>query len=144
MSFIDALNEWVDSMTDDELYDSFLKSNEIMFTKREIENKVFGILRENGDSLDENGKISVDSEKVCKEISEYVWDCLAKQGKPIQSDIMTIDETAKYLSISKANLYQLTMKGKIPFYKPNGKLIYFNRKEVENWVYGIRGGEMIL
>lgn len=144
MSFIDALNEWVDSMTDDELYDSFLKSNEIMFTKREIENKVFGILRENGDSLDGNGKISVDSEKVCKEISEYVWDCLAKQGKPIQSDIMTIDETAKYLSISKANLYQLTMKGKIPFYKPNGKLIYFNRKEVENWVYCIRGGEMIL
>lgn len=49
-------------------------------------------------------------------------------------EVLTSDETAQYLGISKSYLYKLTMRQEIPHYKPMGKMIYFNRKEVEEWV----------
>lgn len=49
-------------------------------------------------------------------------------------EMITLDETARYMGVSRSFLYKLTMGRKIPHYKPNGKLIYFNRKEVEEWL----------
>lgn len=49
-------------------------------------------------------------------------------------EILTSDELAQYLGFSKSYLYKLTMKQEIPHYKPTGKVIFFNRKEVEEWV----------
>lgn len=49
-------------------------------------------------------------------------------------EVLTSDETARYLGISKSCLYKWTMERRIPHYKsPTGKLCYFNRKEVEAW-----------
>lgn len=53
-------------------------------------------------------------------------------------EVLTSDEVALYMGISKAYLYKLTMKQKIPHYKPMGKLVYFNRKEVEQWLQSNR------
>ena len=55
-----------------------------------------------------------------------------------QKAVLTTDETARYMGISKAYLYILTMKKLIPHYKPMGKVIYFLRSEVESWLQGNR------
>ena len=55
-----------------------------------------------------------------------------------QKDVLTSDEAARYLGVSKSCLYKWTMDRKIPHYKPNGKNVYFNRQEVENWMQSNR------
>lgn len=49
-------------------------------------------------------------------------------------EVLTSAEVAKYMGISMSALYKLTMRGEIPHYKPTGKMCYFNRQEVENWL----------
>ena len=61
--------------------------------------------------------------KVCSEIS-------------IQSNnsFITANEAAKYLGCSAANIYKLTMNCEIPYYKPNGKKLYFKKNELDEWI----------
>ncbi len=47
--------------------------------------------------------------------------------------IFTLIEASEYLGISKSTLYKLTSQRKIPFHKPNGKLIYFQKSDLDNW-----------
>lgn len=49
-------------------------------------------------------------------------------------EVLTSDEAARYMGISKSYLYKLTMRQQIPHYKPMGKMCYFNRVEIENWL----------
>ena len=53
-------------------------------------------------------------------------------------EVLTSDEAARYLGISKSYLYKLTMQQKIPHYKPLGKMCYFNREELEQWLQSNR------
>ena len=53
-------------------------------------------------------------------------------------EVLTSDEVAKYMGISKSYLYKLTMRQQIPHYKPMGKMCYFNRLEVEKWLQSNR------
>ena len=53
-------------------------------------------------------------------------------------EVLTSDEAARYLGISKSYLYKLTMGQKIPHYKPMGKMCYFNRLELEGWLQNNR------
>ena len=55
-----------------------------------------------------------------------------------QKEVLTSDEAARYLGVSKSCLYKWTMSRQIPHYKPNGKMCYFNRKEVESWMQNNR------
>jgi len=55
-----------------------------------------------------------------------------------QKAIWTAEETARYMGISKSYLYKLTMRGEMPHYKPMGKMCYFNRAEVEQWLQSNR------
>lgn len=48
--------------------------------------------------------------------------------------ILSIDEAASFLQMAKSTLYKKTMSRQIPFYRPCGKLIYFDRAELEAWV----------
>lgn len=48
-------------------------------------------------------------------------------------NVLTIDEVSLLTGLSKQTLYKLTSSHKIPFYKPNSKLLYFKRSEVEEW-----------
>ena len=47
---------------------------------------------------------------------------------------MTTDECAAYIGLSKSELYKLTSARDIPFYKPRGKMIYFDRAEIDEWL----------
>lgn len=49
-------------------------------------------------------------------------------------EVLTSDEAASYMGISKSYLYKLTMTQQVPHYKPMGKCVYFNRKELETWL----------
>ena len=49
-------------------------------------------------------------------------------------NVLTAKEAASYAGLSMSGLYKLTHAGKIPFYRPGGKLIYFNRAELEAWL----------
>lgn len=55
-----------------------------------------------------------------------------------QKEVLTSDEAARYLGISKSYLYKLTMRQQIPHYKPMGKMCYFNREELERWLQSNR------
>ena len=53
-------------------------------------------------------------------------------------EVLTSDEAAQYMGISKSYLYKLTMRQQIPHYKPMGKMCYFNRLELEQWLQSNR------
>ena len=50
-----------------------------------------------------------------------------------ERNLLTTTEAAKYLGLKPSYLYKLMMRRAIPYYKPNGKLVYFNRKELCDW-----------
>ena len=52
----------------------------------------------------------------------------------LKKDVLNLIEAAVYLDISESHLYKLTSTGLIPFYKPNGKKVYFNRCELDRWL----------
>ena len=52
----------------------------------------------------------------------------------ILKQVLNFAEAAKYLELSHSHLYKLTSSGTIPFYKPNGKKLYFNRAELDEWL----------
>ena len=51
-----------------------------------------------------------------------------------QKAVLTFIEAARYAGLSRSYLYKLTSAGRIPHYKPNGKMIYFNREELDNYL----------
>ena len=53
-------------------------------------------------------------------------------------EVLTSDEAARYMGVSKSYLYKLTMNKQIPHYKPLGKMCYFNRLELEQWLQSNR------
>ena len=51
-----------------------------------------------------------------------------------QKTVLNFDEVTAYTGLSKSYLYKLTCSGGIPCYKPQGKHIYFNKTEIDNWL----------
>jgi len=49
-------------------------------------------------------------------------------------EVLTLEETCYYTGISRSYLYKLTASGKIPHSKPNGKMIYFERRKIDRWL----------
>ena len=52
--------------------------------------------------------------------------------------VLTFDEASEYTGLSKSCLYKMTSKKQIPHYKPNGKMIFFDREELENYLLSVR------
>lgn len=49
-------------------------------------------------------------------------------------EVLTFEETCVYTGISRSYLYKLTSAGNIPHSKPNGKLIFFEKKKLNDWL----------
>ncbi len=47
---------------------------------------------------------------------------------------LSIDEAAIYTNLSVSYLYKLTSTQQIPHFKPRGKMIYFDRSELDEWL----------
>jgi excisionase family DNA binding protein len=56
----------------------------------------------------------------------------------MEKQILTTKEAAKFLSISRDQLYKLTGARKVPFYSPTGGKIYFLRSDLEEWILAAR------
>lgn len=52
----------------------------------------------------------------------------------LKKEVLTFSEAAIYIEVSHSHLYKMTSTGVVPSYKPNGKKLYFNRKELDNWL----------
>lgn len=52
-------------------------------------------------------------------------------------DLLTTVEAAEYLGLKKSYLHKLMMKKEIPYYKPHGKLCFFDRNELDQWLRNI-------
>lgn len=53
----------------------------------------------------------------------------------LQKEMLTFDEAIFYLDCSDSHMYKLTSHRQIPHYAPSGKLIYFRRSEIDEWVF---------
>ena len=51
---------------------------------------------------------------------------------------LNVEEAAILLGVSPATIYRWTMEKVIPHYKPNGKLVFFNKKDIEEWALSNR------
>ena len=49
-------------------------------------------------------------------------------------EVLNLEEVCLLLNTSKSQIYRLTRLMAIPHYKPTGKSLYFNRKEVLEWI----------
>lgn len=49
-------------------------------------------------------------------------------------NVLCFDDVVLLTGLSKSHLYKLTCSHQIPFYKPNGKQLYFDRAEIEAWM----------
>ena len=49
-------------------------------------------------------------------------------------DVLTLEEASLFMGISKSSLYKMTHKHELPFFRPNGKLIYFEKSELLKWI----------
>ena len=67
------------------------------------------------------------------EILIEIKNILEKQNL-VSKDILNFEEALSYLKVSKSFLYKMTSKGEITYYKPNGKLIYFKRTDLDDWM----------
>ena len=47
---------------------------------------------------------------------------------------LTLEEASKYLGLSKSFLRKLTRLKLIPHYKPNGKMIYFLKSDLDQYI----------
>ena len=56
----------------------------------------------------------------------------------LKKEVLNFNEAAIYLEVSHSHLYKLTSTSKIPSYKPNGKKLYFNRQELNEWLLSNR------
>lgn len=48
--------------------------------------------------------------------------------------ILNIEDLALYTGYRKSYLYKLTSQNQLPFYRPNGKQIYFKKSEIDEWL----------
>ena len=53
----------------------------------------------------------------------------------LSKNVLSFDEASKFLNLSKSYLYKLTSCNLIPHYKPQGKMLYF---EKAGWDAGLR------
>jgi excisionase family DNA binding protein len=52
----------------------------------------------------------------------------------MKNSLLNSDEAAEYLGISRSYLHKLMMTKSISYYKPNGKLCYFDREDLDKWL----------
>ena len=51
-----------------------------------------------------------------------------------KKNVLTFNEAVEFTGYSKSYLYKLTALNEIPYYKPSGKMVYFSRDELQDWL----------
>ena len=73
------------------------------------------------------------------ELAKYVAE-LEKRVRNLEDkfdsgkEVLTLQEAAQYMGIARSSLYKMTSNQTIPFYRPNGKLIFFEKDDILTWI----------
>jgi len=51
-----------------------------------------------------------------------------------KNKVLTFEQGCQYLGYAKSYVYKLTHSNILPFSKPNGKSIFFEREKLEAWM----------
>jgi excisionase family DNA binding protein len=70
------------------------------------------------------------NEKAIIEKLNAIESLLKKQA----DQILTFRQAAEYIDVSRSYLYKLTSLNRIPFFKPEGKRLYFSKAELDTWI----------
>jgi len=69
-------------------------------------------------------------EEIKKQLEE-IKTLLRKQGdKPLN-----FNQAAEYLGFSHSYLYKLTSRKIIPTHRPTGKMLFFSKAELDEWIF---------
>ena len=49
-------------------------------------------------------------------------------------EVLNLEEASAFLGIAKSTLYKMTHLNQLPYFKPAGKLIFFEKKTLIEWV----------
>ena len=52
----------------------------------------------------------------------------------LKKEVLNFNDACKYLDISASHLYKLTSQKLVPHFCPQGKKLYFNRAELDEWL----------
>jgi excisionase family DNA binding protein len=52
----------------------------------------------------------------------------------VRKDVLNFNEACEYLELSQSHLYKLTSSKSVPHFCPQGKKLYFNRLELDEWL----------
>lgn len=64
---------------------------------------------------------------------------LRAEAQAAARPILTIDEAAQFMGVSKSHLYKLTFEKRIPYYKSEGgRYTYFKREELVQYLTAVR------
>lgn len=53
-------------------------------------------------------------------------------------EILNLEEAADFLGVAQSTLYKMTHLNQLPYFKPAGKLIFFEKKALLDWVRGVK------
>ena len=70
------------------------------------------------------------SEQILQKLSALEELLKKKDDKPL-----TFKEGCTYLGYASSYLYKLTYRKVIPHYKPTGKMIFFSKNELDEWIF---------
>lgn len=76
--------------------------------------------------------------ELTKEQLQEVANIIAEKVALNTKEVLTFDEACTYTGLSKSAMYKHTMNATVPCYRPTGKLVYFNRQELTNWLLSNR------
>ena len=49
-------------------------------------------------------------------------------------EVLSVEEASRFMDIARSSLYKMTSDRSIPFYRPNGKMIYFEKADILAWI----------
>lgn len=95
--------------------------------------------KDRGGLVHASGKPKPLNKLIMPEELKEVADLITANAIFCTKEVLTSDEAARYLGVSKSCLYKWTMSRQIPHYKsPTGKMCFFNRQEIEAWMQSQR------
>ena len=61
-------------------------------------------------------------------------DALTDGGPPGRSPVMTVDDVAAWLRVSRAAIYKMVERGQLPGVRRLGRKVYFHRASLLDWL----------
>ncbi|MDO5614798.1 MAG: helix-turn-helix domain-containing protein [Cruoricaptor ignavus] len=49
-------------------------------------------------------------------------------------EVLNVEELSDYTGFKKSYIYKLVHSNSIPFSKPSGKILFFDRKKIDRWL----------